>query len=280
MKLTYERQVLDSLNVIAGVDGLLARFYRSDAISTTAAGQVLLRPQQYTEPGNWFLGGAFAQMVYSPSKLIDLTLGARYDTFQDEADPRLTPRMGLVVKPLDALAVKLLYGQSYLAPMWAHTRANDGNFFVDPTVKLTPETFTGYDLIVSYGDKKASATADFFYNEVKGLINGVNVPAPSPSGAYCANGTGCRRYQNSADSLYMGAEFSAEGQILPWLRLNGSYSYIKPDTGADATTASLLVGEQIKDIPHHTLRYGLRLEPFAKFSIGVWGRAYLKSQDL
>jgi outer membrane receptor for ferrienterochelin and colicin len=278
LKLTYERQVLDSLNLIGGLDGLMARFYRSDAINTAGA-DVFLRPQGYTEPGSWLLGGAFAQAVFTPIKQIDLTLGGRYDTFEDEAEARLTPRVGLVIKPVEDLAFKLLYGQSYLAPMWAHTRANDGNFFVDPGLKLQPETFTGFDLVVAYGNKKASVTADFFYNEVKGLINGVNWnqaehPGEAPP---CSNGMNCIQYRNSADSLYLGAELAVEGQLLSWLRLNGSYSYIRPETASGRTTASLLVGDQITNIPEHTFRYGLRVDPLPNLSFLVWGRAYLET---
>jgi outer membrane receptor for ferrienterochelin and colicin len=280
-KLTYERQVAESLNVIAGLDGLLARFSRSDAVSTSGA-NVLLRPSGYTEPGNWMLGGAFAQMVFTPVKQVDLTLGARYDTFQNEADPRLTPRMGLVVKPMADAAIKFLYGQSYLAPMWAHTRANDGNFFVDPNLKLQPETFTGYDLIFSYGNKKASVTADLYYNEVRGLINGVawNAAEHPDEQAPCVNGTNCIQYRNSADSLYLGGELSAAGQVLPWLRLEGSYSYIRPDTDTRMTTKSLLVGSQIAHIPAHTVRYGLRLDPLANLSVLVWGRTYFRTSTI
>jgi outer membrane receptor protein involved in Fe transport len=292
MKLTYERQLLESLNFIGGADGLMARFFRSDAISNS--GPIFrLRPEGYTVPGNWLLAGAFAQAVYSPVKQLDVTMGARFDTFGDEADPRMTPRLGVVVKPVDSLALKLLYGQSYLAPMWAHTRANDGNYYVDPKLKLKPETFTGYDLIATYGNKKASITADFYYNEVKGLINGVNWTQAAHPGetAPCLNGMNCVQYQNSADSLYMGAEFSAEGQILPWLRLTGSYSYIRPDRNGTTSTATntLLFGQndadgnwtpskQILHIPTHTFRYGLRVDPMAKLSLSVWGRAYTKTR--
>jgi outer membrane receptor for ferrienterochelin and colicins len=301
MKATYERQLLEGLNFIGGGDALMARFYRSDAISNSRDfSNILLRPRGYTLPGNWLLMGAFAQTVYTPVKQLDITMGARFDTFGEEADPRLTPRLGVVVKPVDNLAVKLLYGQSYLAPMWAHSRANDGNFFVDTTpgaAKLKPETFTGYDLIATYGNKKASVTADFYYNEVKGLINGVPWrPADHPENPNpCFNGAtapgSCVQYRNSADSLYMGAEFSSEGQITPWLRLTGSYSYILPDRQSTTSlpTNTLLHGytdesgewvatKQILHIPTHTLRYGLRVDPMPKLSFSVWGRTYLETK--
>jgi outer membrane receptor protein involved in Fe transport len=226
---------------------------------------VVITPNGYTQPGRWFLGGAFAQLVWTPLPALSVTAGGRFDTFEKEADPRFTPRVGLVLKPIDALAVKLLFGQSYLAPMWAHKRANDGNFVGSPN--LAPEDFTGYDFIVAYGDKRASATVDVFYNRVKGLINAVNTP-----------GSATYTYLNSGNSVYMGAEFSAEGQLLPWLRLQGSYSYIRPDSNPSRTTPSLLYGDEIKDIPSSTFRYGLRLDPIPRLSASVWGRAYVATK--
>jgi outer membrane receptor protein involved in Fe transport len=82
-------------------------------------------------------------------------------------------------------------------------------------------------------------------------------------------------YQNSANSVYMGAEAAAEGQLLPWLRLQGSYSFIWADSRTDQTSPSLLVGNNIKDIPSSTIRYGLKLDPAARLSLSIWGRTYV-----
>jgi outer membrane receptor protein involved in Fe transport len=258
LKLTLEHQPLPGLDLTAGLDGLLASFYRSDAV-TIMGGEVVVTPQGYTALGRWFVGGAFLQAVWSPWRPVALTAGLRYDTFQREADAELTPRLGLVLKPMDALAVKLLYGRSYLAPMWAHKRANDGDFLGSPD--LMPESFTGLDLVVAHGDRRGTASVDFFYNAVDGLINSV----PDPQ-------TMRFSYLNSADSVYYGVEIAGDRQLLPWLRLQGSYSFIRPRRGA--TSPSLLVDGHIKDIAHHSLRYGVRLLPLAGLDINVWGRAY------
>ncbi|HEY0708630.1 MAG TPA: TonB-dependent receptor [Polyangia bacterium] len=265
LKLRFERQLLDDLNFISGVDGLLAGFYRSDGVAIVD-GRVLVTPQGYTPTGHWFLGGAFAQAVWSPAPPLTLTLGARFDTFQKEADPELTPRLGIVYKPLDAMAVKILYGRSYLAPMWAHKRAQDPNF--QGNSALNPESFEGYDLVVAYGDKRLSGTIDLFYNKVDDLINGI----PQVSGAFS-------RYENAAKSLYLGAEIAGAGQVTSWLRLEGSYSYLQPATSATNTTPTLLIGDSIKHIPSHTYRYGLRLDPHPKLSLQVWGRATSTTQS-
>jgi outer membrane receptor for ferrienterochelin and colicins len=262
LKLKFERQLLDELHFISGVDGLLAGFYRSDGIAITD-GQVVVTPQGYTPTGHWFLGGVFAQAVWSPAQPLTLTLGARFDTFQKEADPELTPRLGIVYKPMRDMAVKILYGRSYLAPMWAHKRAEDPNFQGNPNLK--PESFEGYDLVVAYGDKRLSGSIDLFYNKVDNLINGIRQTSGT-DGAIS-------RYENAAKSLYMGAEIAGAGQVTSWLRLEGSYSYLQPATDPDETTTSLLIEDSIKHIPSHTYRYGVRLDPHARLSLHVWGRA-------
>ena len=48
LKLTCERPLLDGLDVTAGLDGLLASFYRSDRV-TIMDDQVVLTPAGYTE---------------------------------------------------------------------------------------------------------------------------------------------------------------------------------------------------------------------------------------
>jgi outer membrane receptor protein involved in Fe transport len=281
LKVTLERSIRDDLDVIVGLDGLLATFYRSDAV-TVMNGHLVLIPEGNTAPGWWFLGGAFLQAVCAPWRPLSFTLGLRYDTFQNEAHPEVTPRLGLVYRPLSALALKALYGRSYLAPMWAHKRASDGVYFGSPG--LDPESFEGADFIAAYGDRRGSATIDVFYNQVTGLINAVPDPG-SPMGMIRY------RYQNSPIATrYLGFELAAEAQVSGAVRLQGSYSYVRPGAhrrpckpddlllppavrGCDQEDPAL-AGDKIKNIPAHTLRYGLRIEPIGGLVLSIWGRAY------
>jgi outer membrane receptor protein involved in Fe transport len=264
VKLTLERTVADDLDLIAGLDGLVASFYRSDAV-TVDNGRLVLIPEGNTTTGWWFLGGAFVQAVYSPWKPLTLTVGGRYDTFQNEAHAELTPRLGVVYKPLASLAFKGLFGRSYLAPMWAHRRANDGVFFGSP--ELDPESFQGFDFIAAYGDRRGSATFDLFYNQVDGLINAV----PDDTGKF--------NYENSpVASRYLGLETAGEAQLSSGVRLQGSYSYVRPVSANPRDP--LLVGDRILNIAHHTFRYGLRWEPLPGLVASVWGRAYTATRTI
>jgi len=167
--------------------------------------------------------------------------------------------------------------------MWAHTQANDGNFIGNANLK--PERFEGADLIIAYGGRRASASIDLFYNNVTGLINSVRQQDVDPV-------TGQPRfddmgrpilgsqyvYSNTVGSTYLGAELAADGQLTSWLRLRGSYSFITPDTRRMDPNSNLLIAGQIKDIPHHTFRYGLQLDPLPKLIVSAWGRAYLATK--
>jgi iron complex outermembrane receptor protein len=261
LKLTVEQPLGEGLDLIGGLDGLLAIFYRADAVRS-AGDHLELIPGGYTPNGSWFLGGTFLQTVWSPAESFTLTVGARYDSFQKEAASQLTPRAGLVWKPAEVLALKLLYGRSYLAPMWAHRRSNDGYFIGNPA--LRPESFHGSDLVVAYGDKRATATVDFFADRMSGLITAVAPPGAADSNTL--------KYDNAGESVYLGVEASGEAQVRRGLRLQGSYSYLAPVPRW--TSQSLRAGDRIKNVPQHTWRYGLRLDPTPSLSVSVWGRAY------
>jgi outer membrane receptor protein involved in Fe transport len=67
-------------------------------------------------------------------------------------------------------------------------------------------------------------------------------------------------------------EASGEVQLSRVLKVLGSYSYLRP--AGHGTKKALLVGDHIKNIPDHTWRYGLRLDPTSALSVSLWGRAY------
>jgi iron complex outermembrane receptor protein len=262
LKLTYDRTFLDNLSGTLGLDCLLARFYRMDSITIDNGEVVRLFPNGYAQTGHWLLAGLFAQAVYSPLKTVTITAGARFDTFEHEADPKLTPRVGVVWRPRDQLSFKLLYGQSYLAPQWAHRRAGDFDFMGNPNLK--PETFRGGDAIAMYQGKRLAASLDLYLDRVDGLINAVR---DSTSNVFS--------YLNTGTSVYMGLDATVEAQLTSWLRMNGGYSFIRPDekrTVVAPGVPALVADGNILDIPTHTLRYGLRLDPRKDLTLSLWGR--------
>jgi outer membrane receptor protein involved in Fe transport len=282
IKLTYDRTFLDSVSVSVGFDGLLASMYRTDRfniVNTTASpGQaVVITPQGYAPSGHWSVLGLYGQAVWSPLRSLAITAGARYDLFLfgDKADARPTPRLGLVYRPLDEVAVKLLYGESYLAPEYGHRLSKDPEFVGNRN--LAPETFRGGDLIALYQHRRLALMADLYGNRVDRLIN---VETAMEGGG---------SYQNSGASLYFGLDTSAEAQLTPWLRLGGGYSLIRSasdDVPGSARAVpgprALVAGGNILDIPRHTVRYSLRVDPpqLKGLTGSVWGRYTTKTRTI
>ena len=267
IKLTYDRTFLDTVSATAGFDGLLASMYRTDRfnIATNAATMtqsVVITPQGYAPSGRWSVAGLYAQVVWSLRSLA-VTAGLRYDLFLfgDKADARPTPRLGLVWRPVEDLSLKLLYGESYLAPEYGHRLSKDPEFVGNRN--LDPETFRGGDLIALYQHQGVALMGDLYVNRVDHLINVVDR-------------TGGGDYKNSGPSLYLGFDSTAEAQVTPWLRLGAAYSLIRSahDDVMAMGMRALVNGGDIVDIPRHTVRYSLRLAPPALpgFTFSAWGR--------
>jgi len=267
IKLTYDRTFLDSVSGTIGFDGLLASMYRTDRFNivstTTSPGQaVVITPQGYAPSGHWSVLGLYGQAVWSPLRSLAITAGARYDVFLfgDKADARPTPRLGVVYRPLDEVALKLLYGESYLAPEYGHRLSKDPEFVGNRN--LAPETFRGGDLIALYQHRRLALMVDLYGNRVDRLINVVTPMAGGGS------------YLNSGPSLYLGLDTSVEAQLTPWLRLGGGYSLIRSARDDVPGPRALVEGGNILDIPRHTLRYSLRVDPpqLKGLTASVWGR--------
>ena len=193
LKVTYEDQLLPSLNVLAGYDGTLADFYRSDGVTLTST-TYTVTPDGNTKKGTWYLAGYLAQAVWSPLEPLSITVGGRYDTYEGEASPQFTPRAGAVYHPTEPSTIKALYGTSYLAPMWAHKNSGNPSFVGNPSME--PERFTGVDLIYSYETKRWKASADAFYTRVKDLITAVGA-----------------NYANQGASMYEGLELNGNTAV-------------------------------------------------------------------
>ncbi|WP_299453073.1 TonB-dependent siderophore receptor [uncultured Microscilla sp.] len=72
--------------------------------------------------------GGFAQIQYAPNQVFSFTLGSRYDN-NSRFGTTLNPRMGVVVQASKKLALRLMYGSSFLAPSPLRTFEHYGSFF-------------------------------------------------------------------------------------------------------------------------------------------------------
>jgi outer membrane receptor protein involved in Fe transport len=276
LKIVYRDQLLSRLHLVAGADTTLAHIFHSDAFNIASGNTVgSLVPSGAAKTGLWPMFGLLAQLVWKPLDWMTITAGGRFDYFHEEADPQFTPRAGVIFRPRDDLSIKLLYGMSYLAPMWAHKRSGISTFQGNPD--LGPEVFHGVHLVGMWDFRKVlSTTVDVYYAELGGLINQVPVA-----------GTTMNTYRNFGRAPYAGFDLSAGVSAVdtPRLKLsfNVAYSLIRPVTARidepviDETTSkklTFLTNGSISNVPTHTLRYGLRVEPLARLVLAIWGRLY------
>jgi iron complex outermembrane receptor protein len=259
----YEREWTEKFSTMIGIDALYADFQRSDAIVLKDGNDFNIIPRR-TDLTGWLLLGSFGELTWKPVRPVTVTAGLRFDDFQDQADPKITPRLGIVYRPTEQWSFKALYGESYLSPQWDHTRINTQEFAFLSNPNIRPEELRAGDFIVQYQNKERGLMGwvDFFVNGIDGIIT------PRTE-------AGKQIYMNYGDSQYWGAETGFHYDILKELRLSASYSFVD-DTGQ--SDAQFIQNGQIKNIPRYILRYGLRYQALDKLVFNIWGRSYPEVQ--
>jgi len=265
IKLYYENQLLDNLNIMAGVDSLMANFISSYTVGNPAAadpnyGRIIQLIPDRHDSGLWLLTGVLGQVIYSPLSNLEFTLSGRFDAFQGVAKPRFTPRAGVVYKPLDGLVAKLLYGQAYLSPEWDHIKSSTaGNAFLS-NPNLKPEDFEGYDLILEWSWQNLRANLNLFKDRTQGLISSDKAG-------------GISTYSNLGERNFQGGELELKYQPVKMAQVKASYSYVRNSGG---TTENALLDNQIVGYPDSVIRYGLEVIPLENATVNLEGRTYAK----
>ncbi|MBN1621287.1 MAG: TonB-dependent receptor [Endomicrobiales bacterium] len=257
MKIYFKEQVNDKLHLTIGYDGIYSDFQRSMGWTLTNGTNIALTPY-YIDRGILFLNGIIGQAIYDASDIISVTAGLRYDDFAEQADSAVTPRLGFIIKPIDKLVLKVLYGKSYLAPQWAHQRSYSGNLTFKSNPDLKPEDLQAIDLIADYRMDKVNLWIDIFQNTVDNIISAKSVG-------------GVQQYTNLGTSKYMGVEAGVKTDVIKKVNANVSASYVK-DNGSDASF--LTSNDDIKSISPLILRFSFEYNPIDKLSLVLWGRSY------
>lgn len=131
--------------------------------------------------------GGYLQWQSKLSNVINVTIGGRYD-YNTRYGSTINPRAGLILRPIEKLNAKLLFGKAYLAPSpyvaYQHYGAfvpifDSLNHFVKiigpywhlPNPDLKPEEITTYEASISYFlNDKIGIFVNGYYNDVTNLI--------------------------------------------------------------------------------------------------------------
>jgi catecholate siderophore receptor len=179
------------------------------------------------------------------STRLQLVAGVRFDRFQltyhnnrngdtlDRVDDLVSPRAGLVYKPVAPVSVYGSYGVSYLP-----SSGDQFSSLTAVTEQLKPEKFSNYEL-----GAKWEPHAGLALNAAVYRLDRTNTRSTDPNDPTRIVQTGSQRTN--------GFELGITGRLTPAWLIAGGYSY--QDAFVTSATAAARAGAQVGQVPHHTL---------------------------
>jgi catecholate siderophore receptor len=201
---------------------------------------------------------AYVQDQISIGEHIDVVAGLRYDSFDIQGtdlfpaidrpfarqDDKISPRLGLIVKPQENVSLYASYSQSFLP------RSGDQFLTLSTTQEnLAPEKFTNYELGAKWDIRpNLNVTLALFQ------LDRSNATTPDPANPLVTINVGKTRTK--------GVELSVAGRITPEWQVHGGYSYQDAVlTGNDAV--------RLGQVPRHQASLWNRYDFTDRLAAGV-----------
>jgi catecholate siderophore receptor len=201
---------------------------------------------------------AYVQDQISIGENVDVVAGLRYDRFDIEGvdlfpvvdrpfarkDDKISPRVGLIIKPRENISLYSSYSQSFLP------RSGDQFLTLSVTQQnLAPEKFTNYEIGAKWDIRpNLNVTLALFQ------LDRSNATTPNPANPLVTINVGETRTK--------GVEFSVAGQITSQWQVHGGYSY---QDAALAGNDSVRLGQ----VPKHQASLWNRYDFNDRFAAGV-----------
>jgi catecholate siderophore receptor len=163
---------------------------------------------------------AYAQDQISFGKHVDVVVGLRYDRFQikgtdrigtarpfGRTDEKVSPRIGVILKPQANISIYGSYSQSFLP--------RSGDQFLTMTASqqnLAPEKFTNYEF-----GAKWDVRPDLNLTLALFQLDRTNATTPDPNNVTATI--------NIGETRTKGAEIALSGRITPGWQISGGYTY-------------------------------------------------------
>ncbi|OZA94122.1 MAG: TonB-dependent siderophore receptor [Erythrobacter sp. 34-65-8] len=191
---------------------------------------------------------------------VELIAGLRWDRFDLDTtslagartarvDEKVSPRLGLVVKPTEALSLYASYATTFLP------QAGDQFFLIAPGDQgFEPEKFTNYELGAKWLIKP-----ELFFTAALFRLDRTNTKGPSPLDPTLVALVG--------ESRTDGLELNLVGKILPGWQANIGYTYL--DGKVRTTTSSAPAGRRLEQVPEHQFAAWNHVELTSQFSLGL-----------
>lgn len=207
------------------------------------------------------IASVYAQDQIELSRYVQVVAGLRFDYFDlqfhnnrtDEdlrrIDQLVSPRVGLVVKPVNQLSIYGNYSVSYLP--------SSGDQFSSLTVitqQVKPEKFNNYEFGVKWDVYRALSLTSAVYR-----LDRKNTRATDPNDPTRILQTGSQRTN--------GFEVGLNGNVTKAWRIAGGYAY--QDAFVTNATIAALAGAQVAQVPHHNFSLWNNYQIISKLGAGL-----------
>ena len=207
------------------------------------------------------LAATYLQDQVEFNRYIQLVVGVRYDYFDLEyhnnrnndtlrrIDNLVSPRLGIVVKPVDDLSIYGSYSVSYLP--------SSGDQFASLTSitqQVKPEKFQNYEIGVKWDVRSNLSFTSAVYR-----LDRTNTRATDPNNPAAIIQTGSQRTN--------GFEVGLSGNILTRWNVTGGYAY--QDAFITSATTAALAGKRVGQVPHHTFSIWNKYQITSKLGAGL-----------
>lgn len=207
------------------------------------------------------LAATYVQDQIEFSRYVQLIAGVRFDYFDlqfhnnrtDEdlrrIDRMVSPRLGLVVKPIDVLSIYGSYSVSYLP-----SSGDQFSSLTSITQQVKPEKFNNYEV-----GAKWDLHRSLFLTLAVYRLDRTNTRATDPNDPTRIVQTGSQRTN--------GLEVGVNGSITRNWRISGGYAF--QDASVTSATTAARAGAQVAQVPHHTFSFWNSYQILPKLSAGL-----------
>ncbi len=213
------------------------------------------------------LGAAYVQDQVQFSPYVQVTAGLRFDRFDlqyhnnrngedlQRIDNLVSPRAGIVFKPLEPVSIYTHYSMSYLP-----SSGDQFSSLTTITQQVKPEKFTNYEAGVKWeAARRLSLTAAIY------RLDRTNTRSTDPNDPARIVQTGSQRTT--------GFEAGATGNITRNWKVAGGYAY--QDAFVTSATTAARAGAQVGQVPHHvfSLWNNYQIVPRLGAGLGILNRS-------
>ena len=193
--------------------------------------------------------------------------------FADRTGDELNGRLGLRVKPTDALALRGAVYTGFRVPTLneLYRPFRVGNDITEANAALKPEHLLGGEVAVEWqASQTFRLSGTGFLNRLEDAVSNVTIgvgPGTFNPGGFIPAGGVLRQRRNVDLVVAPGFEATSEWQLIPALSLRGGYLFTHPTIERAAEPA--LRGKLLAQTPEHVFTGGVEWKPTAQWLVSA-----------